>query len=215
MSALQRAAEKRGVRVVVHALQGSFVTPGKALATLEAEPGGAPGDAADFADSFIVGDDRTFDEDPRFGLVTLSEIAARALSPAVNDPGTAIDITGTFVRLFARWVTPGEDLPVEFDRISVPPLSAVDMFDDAFTAIARDGAATIEVATRLQKAFRVLMEIGNDDLHEAALRHSRLAQARADLALKLPEERDQIRALAAAVVAARYAVDGPGRTSRP
>jgi uncharacterized membrane protein len=28
---------------------------------------------------------RYFEEDPRFGLITLSEIASRALSPAVND----------------------------------------------------------------------------------------------------------------------------------
>lgn len=52
------------------------------------------------ARAFLIGDERTFDDDPRFGLVVLSEIASRALSPAVNDPGTAIDIIGTFVRLF-------------------------------------------------------------------------------------------------------------------
>ena len=62
--------------------------------------------------AFIVGDDRTFREDPRFGLVTLAEIAARALSPAVNDVGTAIDIVGTFVRLLARWAEPTGDIEV-------------------------------------------------------------------------------------------------------
>jgi uncharacterized membrane protein len=46
---------------------------------------------------------RYFDEDPRFGLITLSEIASRALSPAVNDPGTAIQIISSYVRLFSLW----------------------------------------------------------------------------------------------------------------
>ncbi len=79
------------------------------------------------------------------------------------------------------------------------------MFDDAFTAIARDGAGTIEVAIRLQKAFQALMAIGDERLRVAALRHSTLAQARADQALKLPEERAHIAALAAEVAAARHA----------
>ena len=85
------------------------------------------------------------------------------MSPAVNDPGTAIDIIGTFVRLFALWSEPleeGDTLSPEFDRVAVPEISLQDMFDDAFTAIARDGAGAIEVAGRLQKAFASLASIG-------------------------------------------------------
>lgn len=57
-------------------------------------------DASRIAQAFLLGDVRQFDEDPRFGLIVLSEIASRALFLAVNDPGTAIVIIGTFVRLF-------------------------------------------------------------------------------------------------------------------
>lgn len=42
-------------------------------------------------------------------VVVLSEIAPRAPSSAVNDPGTAIDILGTFVRPMALWVSPLDD----------------------------------------------------------------------------------------------------------
>jgi uncharacterized membrane protein len=35
---------------------------------------------------FSIGDNRTFEQDPRFGLIVLGEIASRALSPAINDP---------------------------------------------------------------------------------------------------------------------------------
>jgi uncharacterized membrane protein len=52
--------------------------------------------------AFVIGDMRYFDEDPRFGL-TLP--ASRALSPAVNDPGTAIQIISSYVRLFSLWGT--------------------------------------------------------------------------------------------------------------
>jgi hypothetical protein len=47
--------------------------------------------------AFLVGPDRSFKQDPRFGMIVLSEIASRALSPGVNDPGTAIDVSdGSF-----------------------------------------------------------------------------------------------------------------------
>ncbi|HCS29396.1 MAG TPA: DUF2254 domain-containing protein, partial [Spongiibacteraceae bacterium] len=96
---LQRLAEQQDFRLQVAAMPGSFATPGQALAYIN----GVIDDEAAIAsikEAFILGGDRTFDEDPRFGLVVLAEIASRALSPAVNDPGTAIDIIGTLLRMF-------------------------------------------------------------------------------------------------------------------
>jgi uncharacterized membrane protein len=61
---------------------------------------------------------------PRFGLITLSEIASRALSPAVNDPGTAIQIISSHVRLFSlgpkQLMRKGRGK--DNDRIAVPEL---------------------------------------------------------------------------------------------
>ena len=37
-----------------------------------------------------IGLGRTFEQDPKYSLHILSDIAARALSPAVNDPSTAV-----------------------------------------------------------------------------------------------------------------------------
>lgn len=44
-------------------------------------------------DSFAIGDSRTLQQDVEFGLVQLTDIAVRALSPGVNDPTTACDVT--------------------------------------------------------------------------------------------------------------------------
>src|SRR5690606_13434740 len=54
-------------------------------------------------EAFVIGDTRNFDQDPRFGLAVMSEIGSRALSPATNDPGTAIDVIGRNMRLLAFW----------------------------------------------------------------------------------------------------------------
>ena len=151
----------------VVSLPGTFAAPDTVLARVHTESGEMTGiDRGSIAKAFLIGDARVFDDDPRFGLIVLSEIASRALSPAVNDPGTAVDVIGTLVRPFALWSEPVA--PVEhraaalpaYDHVEVPELSFRDMFDDAFTGIARDGAATVEVAGRLQKAFASGRHVG-------------------------------------------------------
>ncbi len=126
----------------------------------------------------------------------LSEIAGRALSPAVNDPGTAIDIVGTLVRLVAQWSEPPsseDDLTTKYDRVEVPEVSVRDLFDDAFTAIARDGAGVVEVSVRLQKALHSLASIGDASMREAAEYHGRMALTRAQIALELAEDITAVR----------------------
>ncbi len=192
VSALQSLAEEHDLRLMVDAMPGSFLAPGRSLVTLDSSK-------ADIDDkftrkinnAFIIGDNRTFDTDPRFGLIVLAEIAARALSPAVNDPGTAIVIIGRLVRLFTAWAEPlNDDEKVEekYDRIIIPALSLAEMFDDAFTAIARDGAGAVEVGIRLQKAFLSLSTLGFPGFREQTVRHSVQALGRAKGGLSMDED---------------------------
>ncbi|HKM36747.1 MAG TPA: DUF2254 domain-containing protein [Thiopseudomonas sp.] len=197
---LQSCAEKLQVRITLTALPGTFSAPGRALAFITPDSGVVEDiDISQIAKAFFIGDDRKFEEDPRFGLVVLSEIAGRALSPAVNDPGTAIYIIGVFVRLFALWCEPleeGDAQERDNDRVEVPEIAIRDMFDDAFTAIARDGAGAIEVTGRLQKALESLVSIGDLAMRDAALHHSRLALSRAEHVLQIPEDLQIVRDLA-------------------
>lgn len=203
---LQRCAEELRIRITVEVLPGTFITPHRALAHVTADAGNAvDADMACIARAFLIGGERTFDEDPRFGLIVLSEIASRGVSPAVNDPGTAIDVIGHFIRLFVLWSEPRkaeEVKPPTCDRVSVPELSVRDLFDDAFSAIARDGAGAVEVAARLQKALASLASLaplGDAAMLDAAMRHSRLALTRAEQALVIPEDVEIVRGLAKAV----------------
>lgn len=192
---MQSYAQKKKIRIMVAALPGAFATPDRPIAYV------LPDDHSVYKlennqieKAFVIEQDRLFENDPRFGLVVLSEIASRALSPAVNDPGTAIVIIGTLVRLFIQWSKPVEtDQEPECDRVYVPELCVRDMFDDAFTPIARDGATILEVQVRLQKAFQTLAISGNDTMRIAAVQHSRLALARAEQSIAFLPDLEVIR----------------------
>ena len=70
---------------------GNFVHTGGELVRVY---GGEFGDrAAEELEGMIaLGDERTFDQDPAFALRMMVDIANRALSPAVNDPTTAVQV---------------------------------------------------------------------------------------------------------------------------
>lgn len=189
--ALQEIATDHDLRIMVEAMPGSLLAPGQALVILD--KGGTP-DAEvvrKIANAFTIGDDRTFDDDPRFCLIVMSEIAARAASPTVNDHGTAIVIIGRFVRLFATWATPVNDderIETKYGRVIVPALPLAEVFDDAFSAIARDGAGVVEVGVRLQQAFVALSTLDGPGFTEQAQRHSALALAQARKGLSLQDD---------------------------
>lgn len=201
--ALQAAAEAAGVQVHVADLPGAFADPGGPLCWLSAPVE----DAGPFARAFTLGPVRQFDQDPRFGLQVLAEIASRALSPAVNDPGTAIDVLGRAVRLLGPWAKRRE-VALVHPRLWVPEIRVQDLFEDVFRPVARDGAALVEVQIRLQKALIALARLDPGDFTRAAARQSAEALARAEAVLVVEADREVLRALNATLAA-------PGAGGRP
>ncbi|MGB5247332.1 MAG: DUF2254 domain-containing protein [Woeseia sp.] len=201
MESLQSCAKSNDLQIWLAAVPGTLVSPGRALAYIEqgAAGQGEP-DISAVRAAFDLGRKRIYDDDPRFGLIALSEIASRALSPAVNDPGTAIEIMGSFIRLFSALAEPlgeNEKTEVKFDRVNVPLLSSRELLDDAFRPMVRDGAATVEVQIRAQKALKAIAALSHDNLAQAARRMSRVALQRAELALNFPHDVDAVNEAAA------------------
>ncbi|PND18095.1 hypothetical protein CN934_29675 [Ensifer sp. MMN_5] len=196
MPALSRLCDKHDTQIFLNVIPGTFVYADTPIARI-ASDGDTDLDALREAVSaaFSIGDERSFDQDPRFGLAVMSEIACRALSPAVNDPGTAIDVIGRSTRLLSIWAhgranASYQDEP-KHPNVYVPPLATADLFEDAFMAVARDGAGLIEVQLRIQKALLALARMGDGDFKSAALRQSPIAFDRA--ASSLPLEADRAR----------------------
>jgi uncharacterized membrane protein len=197
MGALEDCASSAEQEIFVMALPGIFADPARPVAMVSGLASQSIGKAV--AKAFTVGPERTFDQDPRFGLCVLAEIASRALSPAINDPGTAIDVIGRAVRLLAQWArfdAARSDVELGCPHVWVTSIEVADMLDDVFAPIARDGAGLVEIQIRLQKAFVALMATDREVFGDAVRRQSITALAQATIALPLEEERGVVEALA-------------------
>lgn len=195
MARLQALAEAAECTIRVSARPGAFVWPGRPLAHV---PDGARIDEARLCAAFEIGAERSFARDPRFGLIVLGEIGSRALSPGVNDPGTAIGVLDTLHRLV--WVR-AEMMTAEpetrHDRVQVPRLSVDEMLGDAFVPLGRDGAGTVEVAERVQRLLAALRDGCADTATAgAAGRLAEDALQRARAALSHPADLARVEAAA-------------------
>lgn len=146
---LDEIACKEGTTVLVSVMPGTMVHPARTLLHVESFVDDDTHDC--LRDCFSIGDEREFDHDPRFGMIVLSEIASRALSPAVNDPGTAIDVAGAGMRLllaYAHARSQAADQP-RYQHVYARDIAVEELMVSFFNPIARDGAAMVEVQQRL------------------------------------------------------------------
>jgi uncharacterized membrane protein len=189
--ALNTVAENHGVKIYLKRNIGSFVFVNEPLMMIDRV--GQPKDDehtdetlhAGINASITIGDLRTYDQDPRFGLIVMGEVASKALSPGVNDPGTAIDVITRIGRILSFYEDETErDRDEVLDHIYVAPLDPSDLMQDAFGALARDGCTVVEVQQRLQATLTGLMRHPDEGLRiaarRAAERHLRRALAKID-----------------------------------
>ena len=184
MQAIQDLAEQVNIRIQLNTLPGEYVHLNFPLAYLSTLQGlDQDKISVQLNNCITIGNTRLFEDDPRFGFISLSEIASRALSPGVNDPGTAIQIIGSQVRLFFLWDTSKNTSKTNakpYDRIEVQALQYSEFFESAFRPISRDGADNIEVMLRLQKAYCALATLHHPEIQKEARRASKASFQRAE-----------------------------------
>ena len=205
MPALQEAAQAMNARLYVAAAPGKHVFLDSPLVWIEYLNGARDADEGDellasIGAAFSIGTSRNFEQDPRFGLAVMCEIASRALSPATNDAGTALDIISRTTRLLSMWgaeqqALVNDECPVDYASLYVPPLQSADLLDDAFMLVGRDGAGLIEVQLCLQKALAALSRVGNADFRHAAKHQAQLAMTRAEHAMAHDADKQRLREL--------------------
>ncbi|MGE7204088.1 DUF2254 domain-containing protein [Sphingomonas sp. NPDC019816] len=153
------AAQARQYDVAVHvgAIPGTMVHKGRPLLHVIGGEGEECLDDA-LAAAFSIERHRSFDHDPRLGLIALGEIAGRALSAAVNDPGTAIEVLNALLRSLAELPAQAPSSDQDLPQVYVPRPTVDELVRAGLSPILRDGAGDEEVAIRTFKTLAALRE---------------------------------------------------------
>jgi uncharacterized membrane protein len=146
------------VRIRVERGVGQFLPAGVPLLHVSREDRIDPLRSAELLGAFDIGPTRTLQQDVEFGVIQIVDIALRAMSPAINDPSTAISCIDQLSRILIRWLGRALPAPVLFDpphvpRVFVPWISVEGMLDTAFEQIRHYAARDAAVSLRLLRAI--------------------------------------------------------------
>jgi uncharacterized membrane protein len=105
-----------------------------------------------------IGPVRTLQQDVEFGIVQIVDIALKAISPAVNDPTTAISCVDQLTSIMIRWLGRAPPAQSFYDppyvlRLVVPWIGFDGMFDLAFEQIRHYAVSDAAVSLRLMRAL--------------------------------------------------------------
>jgi len=142
--------------------------------------------------AFLIGPRRTTLQDPRYGMIILSEVAARALSPGVNDPGTAIDVIVVETRVLDHWHNnisqSNDELAADYPWLHANPLDMDDLMSSGFSPVIRYGSEHAPVVIRLFKALEALVALNETSYSAPAARLASQAMARASALISDEED---------------------------
>jgi uncharacterized membrane protein len=168
VNALLKQAEACDCVIELVPQVGDFVARGEPLFHLY-----GPVDSvidADLADAVAFGAERTLEQDPTFAFRIVIDIALRALSPAINDPTTAvlaIDQIHRLLRLVGQRDLRTDEISGRSGhlRLIVRTPNWNDFVSLAFTEVRMCGAGNIQVARRLRAMIENLMQTLPDSRH--------------------------------------------------
>ncbi len=154
-----RVAQAAGVVVELAVGIGGFVPRGAVLFRVHGDAAGL--DAGELRRAALLADERTIGQDPAFALRAIVDVALRALSPAVNDPTTAVQaldgveelLTELAARDLERGQLADEDGAL---RLVVPNPGWEDLLDLAVSEIRVFGIMQPQIARRLRSLLSTL-----------------------------------------------------------
>jgi uncharacterized membrane protein len=157
---------------------GQFVGRGEPLFEVYGGRGG-PAVAAGLQRAVDIGPERAVYQDPSFGVRALVDVAAQALSPAVNAPTTAVQVLDRlqdFLRRLAHRPWPTGLYADEHGTVRfIAPVRSWDQFVDlALTEITEFGAGSPQVTRRLADLITALIVAVPPERQPVLLRHKQL-----------------------------------------
>ena len=172
---LMQIATDKKLLLRVQQRPGRFVVKGSELVRVFPEDKVNKQLIAQINNAFVLGSQRTEQQDIEFSIDQLVEIAVRALSPGINDPFTAIrciDQLNAALCHFAQREIPS---PYRYAhnnqlRVIAEPITFAEVTDTAFNQIRQYGQSSVAVTMRLLEAIAVIASFTHRTSDQIALR---------------------------------------------
>jgi uncharacterized membrane protein len=148
-------------------------------------------------EAFETGGERTFEQDPKYAIRLVVDIAIRALSPAINDPTTAVQaldqIEDLLLRLGSRRLEIGAVRDREGAlRLIIPHPTWDDFLRLAFDEIRFCGATSVQVMRRMKALVSDLIYALPEERHESLRAHQKRLDS--TIARSFPDAEEQLEA---------------------
>jgi uncharacterized membrane protein len=178
MNAIRKTIQNERVRVVIDRQIGTPVVAGDEIGWVVGEAGSSvKSAAADLASSVELAAGRSLIQDIGFGIRILVDIASLALSPAVNDPYTAVQVADTltivFENLARQPLGPRERVADGEAQAWIDRPTLVDHLDLATEQICEYGATEPTVVAALVRLCDVVERSATTDEDRTAARDRR------------------------------------------
>ena len=172
---LTALAKSYHIKIRVLRRVGQFVPEGVPLLMLSRAERAETEHIAALRAAFDLGPSRTLQQDIEFGVLQIVDIALKAISPAVNDPTTAISCVDQLSRILIRVAArePAESTtydPPGVLRVSIPWLDFDRLLDSAFEQIRMYSKSDVAVSLRILRALGDIAATTKDpEIHEVLL----------------------------------------------
>lgn len=146
------------VKIQILRRVGHFVPQGVPLLAVSRAERITPERAEALRSAFDLGPSRTLQQDVEFGVLLIVDIALRAISPAVNDPSTAITCVDQLSRILIRVASREPPESFAYDppgtlRLYIPWPSFDRLLDAAFEQIRMYSKTDVAVSLRILRAL--------------------------------------------------------------
>lgn len=151
-------AKSYGVTIRIVRRVGHFIPAGVPLLMVSKGERLSPNRSAELRGAFDLGPTRTLQQDIEFGILQIVDIALRAISPAVNDPSTAINCVDQLSRILVHFASREEPVSLHYDppgllRVCIPWPGFDRVVDTAFDQIRLYAQTDIAVSLRMLRAL--------------------------------------------------------------
>ena len=150
-------AREYGIWVRLERRVGHFIPAGVPIIRISRPDRVSPEREVHLLAAIDLGPTRTMQQDVEFGIIQIIDIALRAMSPAINDPSTAISCVDQLSRIMICWLSrdPPKSryyAPPHVLRLVVPWITFQGLLDTAFDQIRHYAIADLAVSLRLIRA---------------------------------------------------------------